>query len=123
MTEQTATLEPGNYALAPATPAPTTEPDNRLLDFAKVDALRKHMLLTVGSMVVLLGTSRVSYYNWLKTGIKRKKTSDQIRKAVRKLVAVMTENGWPNEAAYVANQSERLTMLQEMIKELDKELP
>lgn len=104
--------------------APTQEqPDNKLLDFAKVDALRKHMLLTVGSMVVLLGTSRVSYYNWLKTGIKRKKTSDQIRKAVRKLVAVMTESGWPNEAAYVANQSERLTMLQEMIKELDKELP
>lgn len=104
------------------TVAPTQEqPDNKLLDFAKVDALRKHMLLTVESMVVLLGTSRVSYYNWLKHGIKRKKTSEQIRKAVRTLVAVVAKSNWPNEAAYVANQKQRLEMLQEMIKELDKE--
>lgn len=104
------------------TVAPTQEqPDNKLLDFAKVDALRKHMLLTVESMVVLIGTSRVSYYNWLKHGIKRKKTSEQIRKAVRKLVAVVAQSNWPNDVAYVANQKQRLEMLQEMIKELDKE--
>lgn len=101
--------------------APKTEQPAKHLDFAKVDALRKHMLLTVESMVVLIGTSRVSYYNWLKHGIKRKKTSDQIRKAVRKLVAVMTNHNWPNEAAYVASQAERLEMLQNLIKELDKE--
>lgn len=102
--------------------APTQEqPDNKLLDFAKMDALRKHMLLTVESMVVLLGTSRVSYYMWLKHGIKRKKTSEQIRKTVRTLLAIVSKNNWPNEAAYVANQKQRLEMLQEMIKELDKE--
>lgn len=103
--------------------APEKEQSDKLLDFAKVDALRKHMLLTVGSMVVLLGTSRVSYYNWLKHGIKRKKTSEQIRKAVRTIVAAVAQSNWPNEATYVANQSQRLEMLQEMIKELDKELP
>lgn len=104
------------------TVAPTQEqPDNKLIDFAKVDALRKHMLLTVESMTVLIGTSRVSYYNWLKHGIKRKKTSEQVRKAVRTLLAVVAKNNWPNEATYVANQKERLEMLQEMIKELDKE--
>ncbi len=97
------------------------QPDSKLLDFAKVDALRKHMLLTIESMVVLIGTSRVSYYNWLKHGIKRKKTSEQIRKAVRTLVTVIAKNNWPNEVAYVANQKQRLEMLQDMIKELDKE--
>lgn len=104
------------------TAAPTQEqPDNKLLDFAKVDALRKHMLLTIESMVVLIGTSRVSYYNWLKHGIKRKKTSEQIRKSVRTLLTVIDKNNWPNEMAYVANQKQRLEMLQDMIKELDKE--
>jgi DNA-binding transcriptional regulator YiaG len=103
--------------------APEKEQPAKLLDFAKVDALRKHMLLTVESMAVLLSTSRVSYYNWLKHGIKRKKTSDKVHKSVRKLVAVMAKNNWPNELVYVASQAERLAMLQDMLKELDKELP
>lgn len=101
--------------------APTQEQQNpKQFDFAKVDALRKHMLLTVESMVVLLGTSRVSYYNWLKRGIKRKKNVDHVRKVVRTLVGAMN-HGWPNEAVYVANQEQRLQMLQELLETLDKE--
>ena len=102
-----------------ATVLPATDP--KAFDFAKVDALRKHMLLTVESMVILLGTTRVSYYNWLKAGIKRKKTLEHVRKMVRSMVTLVSNDQWPNPAVYVANQPERLKMLQDLLIELDKE--
>lgn len=120
MTEQVAQLESGDHTIAPA--AVTTseaEQPNKHLDFAKLDALRRHMLLTVGSMVAILGTSRVSYYNWLKHGIKRKKTAEKIRKIVRSLVVCVSQHNWPDEAVFVANQAQRLKMLQELLEKLD----
>ena len=101
--------------------APTQEQTSKQFDFAKVDALRKHMLLTVESMVVLLNTSRVSYYNWMKSGIKRKKTIEHVRKQVRTLLTIMNKHNWPNEAVFVANQEQRLKMLQELIETLDNQ--
>ncbi len=94
---------------------------NEPFDFAKVDALRRHMLLTVESMVTVLGTTRVSYYNWLKGGIKRKKTTEHVRKIVRSLVACVSQHNWPYDAVYVASQPERLKMLQDLLITLDKE--
>jgi len=35
------------------------------LDFTKVEALRKHMLLTTRDMAELLGVSRMTYYGWV----------------------------------------------------------
>lgn len=101
--------------------APEQEQSAKQFDFAKVDALRKHMLLTVESMVILLNTTRVSYYNWLKNGIKRKKNLEHVRKVVRSLVALVSEDKWPNPVVFVANQAERLKMLQDLLIELDKE--
>lgn len=101
--------------------APTQEQSSKQFDFAKVDALRKHMLLTVESMVTLLGTSRVSYYNWLKRGIKRKKSVEHTRKVVRSLLTVVSQHNWPNDAVFVANQEQRLKMLQDLLENLDKE--
>jgi DNA-binding XRE family transcriptional regulator len=36
------------------------------LDFRKVEALRKHMLLTTSDMSELLKVSRMTYYGWVK---------------------------------------------------------
>jgi len=91
------------------------------LDFAKVDALRAHMLLTVDSMVQILGVSRVSYYNWLKGGKMRKPMREHIRKVTRSLVSCVSNHNWPYDAVFVAKQPERLKMLQELLETLDKE--
>lgn len=91
------------------------------LDFAKVDALRAHMLLTVDSMTTLLGVSRVSYYNWLKGAKMRDTTQAKIRKVTRSLVALVSNQTWPNDAVFVAKQPERLKMLQDILKELDNQ--
>ena len=108
-----------NIQAEPGVTLPVSDP--KTFDFGKVDALRKHMLLTVESMVDLIGTTRVSYYNWLKSGIKRKKTVEHVRKVVRTLVVVISERNWPYDAVFVANQAERLAMLKEIINSLDKE--
>ena len=39
---------------------------NLPLNFKKVEALRKHMLLTTSNMAELLGISRMTYYGWVK---------------------------------------------------------
>lgn len=100
-------------------PAPT-QGQVKPLDFEKVDALRKHMLLTVDSMCDILGTSRVSYYNWLKGSKVRKTKADKLRKIIRSMVTCVSRNLWPNPAVFVANQETRLVMLKELLEKLDE---
>ena len=45
------------------------------LDFKKVEALRKHMLLTTSNMAELFTISRMTYYGWVKGKPVRKKKS------------------------------------------------
>lgn len=97
-----------------------TEP-TKALDFDKIDALRKHMLLTVESMSEVLGTTRVNYYNWRRGAKPSKKRGDKVRNIVRSLVYMVAQNQWPNPAVFVAKQSERLVMLKEALENLDKE--
>lgn len=86
------------------------------LDFTKVDALRKRMLLTIDSMCVLLDVSRVSYHNWLSGKSKpRNKRDEQIRATLRKLIWCITEKQWPTPEVLVADQKDRLALLQEML--------
>ena len=64
------------------------------LDFKKVEALRRHMLLTTSNMAELLGVSRMTYYGWVKGKPVRKKNDERVRDMLRKLLVTM-ENGWP----------------------------
>jgi predicted transcriptional regulator len=88
------------------------------LDFEKIEALRKHMLLTVGSMAELLKTSRVNYYAWVK-GQKQRKP-EEIRATVRKMVELVAANSWPNANVFGADQATKVIMLREAIADLDK---
>lgn len=103
------------------TVAAPQEQSPKKFDFHNVEALRLYMLLTVESMVNILGTTRVSYYNWMKNGIKRKKTEDHVRKMMRLLGAAVSNHNWPYDAVYIAKQPERLRMLKELLISLDKE--
>ena len=92
---------------------PTTP---RPIDFAKVESLRRHMLLTMADMATLFGVSRMTYYNWAKGGPIRKSNEVRIRVMLKKLLAVMTEHGWPTPAAIAGGQKRRLGMLLELIQ-------
>ena len=77
------------------------------LDFAKVEALRKHMLLTTTDMSELLGVSRMTYYGWVKGKTLRKTNDESVRTMLRKLLAVMTEHGWPMPEVIASDQKQR----------------
>lgn len=98
--------------------APAKE-QSRAIDMDKIEALRKYMLLTIDSLVKLYGVSRVSYYNWLRGKTIRAATASRVRRVTRHLATCVAQHGWPNEMAFVASQSERLKMLEDLIATLD----
>jgi len=89
------------------------------LDFARVDALRRRMLLTVDELCQLFGVSRVTYYAWRKGTPPRARTEARVKAVLRKLFWCMTERGWPSEEVLVADQPQRFQMLLELLKEFE----
>lgn len=90
------------------------------LDFDKVDALRRHMLLTVASLANLFDVTRVTYYSWLKGNKPHKKNAERVRKVLRSMAHLAHQEMWPNPAVFVADQPTRLIMLKSMLENLDK---
>ena len=69
------------------------------LDFAKVEVLRRHMVLTSAQMAKLIGVSRVTYYNWVHGKPVRTKNEAAVKSTVRKLIALANEQKWPTKEA------------------------
>jgi DNA-binding transcriptional regulator YiaG len=76
------------------------------LDFTRVEALRKHMLLTTSDMSELLGVSRMTYYGWVKGKTLRKANDAAVRAMLKRLLAVMTEHNWPMPEVIAADQKQ-----------------
>lgn len=89
------------------------------IDFAKVEALRKHMLLTVNNMAELFGVSRMTYYSWLNGVQPRKANAGTVRNTLMKLLAVMTDYEWPQPEVIAMEQEQRYSKLLEILAELN----
>jgi DNA-binding transcriptional regulator YiaG len=87
------------------------------LDFRKVEALRKHMLLTTSDMAELLGVSRMTYYGWVKGKTLRKSNDEAVRTMLRRLLAAMTDHGWPMPEVIASDQKQRKERLIEIINQ------
>lgn len=85
------------------------------LDFTKVESLRQHMLLRKEDMASLLGVSRVTYYAWVGGKPLRKSNEANTRAVLKKLLAVVTEHGWPTPTIRSMQQKHRLTALNELL--------
>ena len=85
------------------------------LDFKKVEALRKHMLLTTSNMANLLEVSRMTYYGWVKGKPVRRKNDERVRDMLRKLLSVM-EDGWPMPTIIALEQKFRFARLLEVLE-------
>ena len=88
------------------------------LDFAKVEALRKHMLLTTGNMAELLDVSRMTYYGWVKGKAIRKKNDEKVREVLRHMLAMLSE-GWPQPEVIALDQKDRFQRLLEILDKQD----
>ena len=85
------------------------------LDFKKVEALRKHMLLTTSNMAELLEVSRMTYYGWVKGKPVRKKNDERVRDMLRQLLAIMGD-GWPTPKIIAIEQKDRFKSLLEVLE-------
>lgn len=86
------------------------------LDFKKVEALRKHMLLTTSNMAELLEVSRMTYYGWVKGKPIRQKNDGKVREILRKMLSILND-GWPQPEIIALEQKERFKRLLEIFKE------
>jgi DNA-binding XRE family transcriptional regulator len=87
------------------------------IDFTRVEALRKHMLLTRSDMSQLLGVSRMTYYAWVQGKPIRRSNEELVRKMLRRLLTVMTEHSWPMPEVIAATQPERKQRLEEILNQ------
>lgn len=85
------------------------------LDFGKIEALRKHMLLTRRDMAALFGVTRMTYYGWVKGKPIRASNDEVVRGVLRKLLAIMSEHGWPSPDIIAATRDQRMERLQELL--------
>lgn len=83
--------------------------------FKKVEALRKHMLLTISNMAELLSVSRMTYYGWLKGKPVRKKNHARVVATLRILLKIM-EDGWPQPEIIALEQKGRFKRLLEVLE-------
>jgi DNA-binding XRE family transcriptional regulator len=90
---------------------------NPPLDFKKVEALRKHMLLTTRDISQLLGVSRMTYYGWVKGKPIRKSNDDSVRIMLRRLLFVMTKHSWPMPEVIASDQKQRMERLVEILNQ------
>ena len=90
---------------------------NTAIDFTKVEALRKHMLLTVQDMSDLFGVTRATYYGWLRGKPIRKSNDATVRVMLKRLLAVMTEHSWPMPEVIAADQKQRKERLPQLLNQ------
>ena len=93
-------------------PPPVKQPP---LDFEKVEALRKHMMLTIAQFAKLLGVSRVTYNAWVAGGPIRRANDRRVRETLRELLKVMTERHWPTPDVIAMTSKQRMDTLLEVM--------
>ena len=96
---------------------PNSTPYNTPLDFHKVEALRKHMLLTTTHMAKILKVSRVTYGGWVKGKAIRKGNAAKVKVILRKLMEVMVAQEWPSPEIIAMSSAQRFNSLVELMGE------
>jgi len=85
------------------------------LDFKKVDALRRHMMMSVRDIAIVLGVSRMTYYSWLKGAPLRKANDKKVRKILKQLLELMQE-GYPQPEVIALESVPRRKRLLELLE-------
>ncbi len=92
---------------------------NPPIDFVKVEALRKHMMLTTDNMARLFGVSRMTYYGWVKGKPLRKANDGMVRTVLKRLLSIMIEDKWPTPDVIAMEQPQRKERLDELLKRFE----
>lgn len=93
---------------------------NKPLDFQRVEAIRKHMLLSQSDMAHLLSVSRMTYYSWVGGKSLRKVNDEKVRSLLKKLLLAATK-GWPMPEVRAMGAADRLRKLEEVLEQSSKQ--
>ncbi len=88
---------------------------NQPVDFAKVEVLRRHMLLSTSDMAKVLGISRMTYYLWVRGKPMRSTNVPKVKLMLKKLLAILTDHGWPTAEVLEMEQPQRAQRLLELL--------
>jgi hypothetical protein len=88
---------------------------NPALDFTKVEALRKHMLLNTTQMAKIIGVSRVTYSGWIKGKPIRGSNDAKARTALRGMFTVLEQYQWPMPEIIAMSPVQRFNTLLELL--------
>jgi DNA-binding XRE family transcriptional regulator len=91
-------------------------PNQTPIDFSKVEALRKHMLLTTNDMASVFGVSRMTYYGWVRGKPLRKSSDEAVRTVLKQLLSLMVDHKWPTPDVIAMEQKNRKERLDELMK-------
>lgn len=95
------------------------------VDFAKVEVLRRRMLLSKNQLATLLGVSRLGYHNWVSgKSLIRAKNAARVKRVLRRLLNILMEEEWPSPAMIEADSDVRFAKLVELMdakEEAEKE--
>lgn len=89
------------------------------LDFSKVEAVRKRMLLSQADMAKLLSVSRMTYYSWVCGKPLRKVNEDKVKRMLKKLLYAVAQ-GWPMPEVHTMSVACRMQKLQEILDQANK---
>lgn len=89
----------------------------KAIDFSKVEALRRHMLMTHVHMAQVFGVSRMTYHNWLRGKPVSKQREDVVKRTIRKLISIMHEHGWPTDDTVRLPSADRHARLLALLEE------
>jgi DNA-binding transcriptional regulator YiaG len=91
---------------------------NKPLDFAKVEDLRRHMLMTTIDMARALHTSRMTYYKWVQgKAVPRSASEAVVRRQLKKLLDIMAIHKWPSSEIIGMAPKDRTTRLLALLSE------
>jgi DNA-binding XRE family transcriptional regulator len=93
----------------------TTSNAPKVVDFTKVEVLRRHMLLSVTDMAKVLGVSRVTYYSWVRGKQPRMTNMARVKLKLKQMLSLLTEQGWPTPDVLEMEQQERVQRLIELL--------
>ena len=91
-------------------------PEHTPIDFAKVEALRKHMILTTSDMARLFGVSRMTYYGWVRGKPLRKSSDKEVRVVLKQLLSILVDDKWPTPDVIAMESVQRKERLDELMK-------
>ena len=90
------------------------------LKFHQVEALRKHMLLSMGEIAQIFGVSRVTYSGWAKGKPIRKGNDSNVRAKLVELFTIIETHEWPAPTVLAMRPAQRFTLLTELLLELQQ---